>query len=53
MKVEKVVTRMMVQIEKTRSNFDLKMHLRKMRYLSYAKFLLVKRHSIKRREFDR
>jgi hypothetical protein len=32
--------------------FQLKMHLRKMRYLSYAKFLLEKRHSIKRREFD-
>jgi hypothetical protein len=31
---------------------QLKMHLREMRYLSYAKFLLAKRHSIKRREFD-
>jgi hypothetical protein len=47
------VTRMMVQIEKTKSNFDLKMHLRKVRYLSYAKFLLAKRHSIIRREIDR
>jgi hypothetical protein len=32
--------------------FQLKMHLRKVRYLSYAKFLLAKRHSKKRGEFD-